>query len=116
MPCFPLETLEGKAGRCSTSHLYMRCPPSAQATSMESIAAIAGGYGGSEESWGGSEPPAPSFNPTYWRSHESRRASGTWVPLGKEKGALRRFDSALTQLTLHPTLLLISIPRICWKP
>lgn len=35
---------------------------------------------------GGSEPPVPSFSSTYWRSHESRRASGTWVPLRKRKG------------------------------
>lgn len=86
MSCFPLEALEGKAGRCGISLLYLRYPHTlpAQATSMEL--------------------PAPSFGSTYWRSHESRRASGTWVPLGKEKGAMGSFASVLTQL--HATLCL----------
>lgn len=49
MPCFPFETLEGKAGRCEK-------PPHfpAQAKSMASIA----GYGGSEQSWRGLRAPS----------------------------------------------------------
>lgn len=42
MSCFPLEALEGKAGRCGTSLLYLSNPHTlpAQATSMEDAEAL----------------------------------------------------------------------------
>lgn len=43
MTCFPLEALEGKAGRCGARDLIPEMPPHlpAQAISVESIATIA---------------------------------------------------------------------------